>query len=143
MRRPASSELLAWALVGATVGAAAGFVAGEFFGPMARQHVRRMGTPVPPRAGGDGAPLKPRELVRRVRAALDADPDLKALELELLPAGRGAIELHGWVPSRALRTRAVRLVRAVPGLDSLVNCLLVDGEDDPLAPASDLADQTA
>ena len=143
MRRPASSELFAWALVGAAVGAAAGFVVGEFFGPMARQHVRRLGTPLPPRAGGAEAPLKPRELVRVVRAALDADPELKALELEPLPVGRGIIELHGWVPSRALRTRAVRLARAVPGLDTLVNCLLVEGEDDPLAPAGDLADQTA
>ena len=143
MRRPATSELLAWALVGAAVGAAAGLVVGEFFGPMARQHVRRLGTPLPAGRNGDGPPLKPRELVRVVRAALDADPELKALELEPVPAGRGAIELHGWVPSRALRTRAVRLVRAVPGLDTLVNCLLVEGEDDPLAPAGDLADQPA
>jgi hypothetical protein len=143
MHRPASTELLAWALVGAAVGLTLGFVAGEFLGPTARQRAQRLVTPGTRPKGDDAPPLRPRELVRVVRTALARDPELKALDIEPLPVGPGVVELHGWVPSRALRARAVRLVREVPGLDTLVNRLLVEGEDDPLASAGDLADQSA
>ena len=53
------------------------------------------------------------------------------------------VELHGWVPSRGLRARAARAVAAAPGIDTLVNCLLVHGEDDTLLDTPDVADLPA
>ncbi len=57
---------------------------------------------------------------------------------------RGAVELRGWVPTRTIRTAAGRAALAVPGIESVINSILVRGEDD--RPASDqprAADQSA
>jgi len=126
MRRSPASELLAWTLLGAAIGVAAGFVLGEVLGPVDRNQVKDLLT------GGarPGPRLRPAELVRAVRTELRLDSALHPLNLEPLAAGPGIVELHGWVPSRALRTRAVRVASAAPGLDRLINRLLVRGEDD-------------
>jgi len=131
MRRPPASELLAWTLVGTALGVVAGFALGEFLGPVDRRRVRDLLRPGP----RPGPALRPAELVRVVRAALEGDATLRALDLLPIAAGPGAVELHGWVPSRAVRTRAVRAVGAVAGVDRLVDCLLVRGEDDFGTPA--------
>ncbi|HJS46957.1 MAG TPA: BON domain-containing protein, partial [Gemmatimonadales bacterium] len=55
----------------------------------------------------------------------------------------GVVELRGWVASRAARARAARLVADLPGVDAVVNHLLVRGEDDLPAPDLRLADQSA
>jgi len=82
------------------------------------------------------------ETARAARRALLGDAQLSQLGLEPIAVGPGVVELHGWVPSRTLRARASRIVAAVPGIDSLVNCLLVRGEDDASAPL-DVTDQPA
>ncbi len=135
MRRPPASEILAWTLVGTALGVAAGFVLGEFLGPVDRRRVSNLFQP----AQRPTPPLRPAELVRAVQAVLRQDTTLRDLDLRPLPAGPGILELHGWVPSRAARARAARSVGAIAGLERLVNCLLVRGEDDaptPVDPAS-------
>ena len=82
-------------------------------------------------------------LVSSVRAAIRADETLSKLELHPVGVGAGVVELHGWVPSRALRGRAVRLLQAMPGLERLVDCVLVHGEDDAPEHLEDVTDQTA
>ena len=138
--RPSASELFAWSLVGLGLGLVAGVALGGWLGPVRRPP--RMETP-----GDDAvpevAPLKPALAERAVRQALGQDPDLSQLDLRPLAVGAGVVELHGWVPSRALRARAARLAGRVPGIDSLVNCLLVHGEDDAVEPSVDATDQPA
>jgi len=116
-----------WALAGFAVGAAAGWVLGELTGVLSRDRVRRYLGHTPSNASGVEAPQGARE---RIRAALDADADLSRLDLRLVPAGRTAVELHGWVPSRLLRARATRLAATAAGPIRLIDCLLVRGEDD-------------
>jgi hypothetical protein len=56
--------------------------------------------------------------------------------LELMAVGRNALELHGWVPSRRARVRALTAVREIVGPERpLVDRLLVAGEDDLPAPS--------
>lgn len=131
MRRPPASEILAWTLVGTALGVAAGFVLGELLGPVDRHRVRRLFQP-----GQRPVRLRPAELVRAVQAVLRQDAVLRELELRPLSAGAGVLELHGWVPTRAMRTRAARTVGAIAGVERLVNCLLVRGEDDTPVPAT-------
>ena len=57
---------------------------------------------------------------------------------------RGVVELRGWVPSRAARTLAGRTALAVPGIESVINSILVRGEDDQALPEEPRAtDQSA
>ena len=59
-----------------------------------------------------------------------------------LPA-RGDVDTHNLQLARALRTRAMRRAAEVDGIESLINCLLVHGEDDPAEPLLDATDQLA
>jgi hypothetical protein len=61
---------------------------------------------------------------------LAGDPQLAPLALEPIAVSAGRVELHGWVPNRALRARAWRTARLAPGVDQVINCILVHGEDD-------------
>lgn len=141
--RPSASELLAWSLVGATAGLVAGFALGEWLGPMNRQRLAgRLG------ADDDGAdrgpaPTSITETTRRAEVALAHDPTLRGLRLTPIAVSPGVVELHGWVSSRAERAHAARTLAAAPGIESLVNCLLVRGEDDTPDTTPDLADQPA
>lgn len=116
-----------WMVAGFAVGALAGWLAGELTGGLTRQRMNQYVSGLRRPATDREAPATPRE---RVRAALDADPDLRRLALEVIPAGRGAVELHGWVPSRTLRARATRLAATAAGATRLIDSLLVRGEDD-------------
>ena len=116
-----------WALSAFVVGAVAGWMLGEKTGGVSRArvrsylHARKASRPDP------DAPASPRG---RVRAALDGDPELALLDVIVIPAGRSAVELHGWVPSRRLRARATRLAATAAAPLRLVDSLLVRGEDD-------------
>src|SRR5512143_1574084 len=132
--RPATSELLAWSLVGLGLGVVVGFALGGWLGPRPR------------RPGAEEervSPLRPVEASRAVRRTLAAEETLGPLGLEAIGVSPGVVELHGWVPTRNLRARAARLAAATPGIESLVNCLLVRGEDDADEPALDATDQPA
>ena len=45
-----------------------------------------------------------------------------------------AVELRGWVPTRAARALAARVACAVPGIERVINSILVRGEDDAGSP---------
>ena len=108
--------------LGLAAGALAGFLLGELWGPTASRAIR---TPKrTPRTGSAAA------LVDAAHLALGADEAVAASNLRVVPLGRSAIELHGWVPNRATRARAIRHVREALPEASVIDCLLVRGEDD-------------
>jgi hypothetical protein len=140
-RRPSGSELFAWSLVGAGLGLVTGFVLGELLGS------RKL--PIPPRWGSvpRGKLVARREgppaAASLARAALRSDDQLHDLALETVGVSPGVVEIHGWVPSRNLRARAIRVVHALPGIERVVDCILVHGEDDVPEDVEDLTDRPA
>ncbi len=127
-----------WLVAGATLGVAAGLVIGAELAHIdrssLRRALRRFRTPTEP-------PVPPGLPVRAAREALVSQPRLAGLSLQVLPVRPGTVELHGWVSSRDQRTLAVRTVRAIAGIENVIDCLLVRGEDDlggiPAAPADE------
>ena len=117
---PAAAGAIA---AGLAVGATLGFLLGELFGPTASRVIRTR------RATPDDAPSAA-SLVDLALTALDADLPLRAARLDVVPVGRQAIEIHGWVDDRRARSRAGRLVADAVAPAKVVNCLLVHGEDD-------------
>ena len=126
--------LLAWSMGGAVLGLAAGLVVSETLGEVgpARMKglVRQRRRPAPARTG---------QLARLVRQAMHLDPALSSLSLDALAVSARTVELHGWVNTRAERTRAGRVARGVPGLEGIINCILVHGEDDLNSPEDSTA----
>ena len=86
--------------IGLAVGATLGFLLGEWLGPVAARVVPR-------RAEPDRTPSMA-ELVGDAQSVLVADVQLREWQLDVVPVGRGRIELRGWVGSRAARTRSPR-----------------------------------
>jgi len=126
--------LLGWSVGGAALGLAAGLIVNETLGELGPARikglVRKRRRPAPARTG---------QLARLVRQALRLDPALAHLTLDALAVSARTVELHGWVGTRAERTRAARVARGVPGLDTIINCLLVHGEDDFNSPEDSTA----
>ncbi len=134
-RRPAvdPSTVALGAAAGFAAGALLGFVLGEMAGPVYR-------APRPNAVRGDRAVS---QRVQTAQRALDDDLLLHDAHLEVVPAGRGRLELHGWVPDRPARARAGRLAaEAVPDR-TVINCVLVHGEDDVDTEGDDDADSDA
>lgn len=134
-------EVLIWAVLGVGTGLVAGFALSEWVGNVNRVRVgrvaQRLREPAPTR-------LTTAASARAVAVALKAEPRLAGLGLEPMAVARGVVELRGWVPSRVLRTLAGRTALAVPGIESVINSILVRGEDDQSPPASSqAADQSA
>ena len=133
-------EVLGWSLAGLTAGAMGGLVLAAWFGRGSGRRIRRVinqwRPPAPP-ARNIGTPA------RDTQSALDAS-DLHPFRIEVVGVMPGVVELHGWVPSRAIRARAARVAAQVPGIERVVNCILVRGEDDKNAKISrPIADQSA
>lgn len=126
--------LLGWSIGAAALGLVAGLIVNETLGEVGPARikglVRKHRHPAPARTG---------QLARLVRQALRADSALAHLTLDALPVSAGIVELHGWVSTRAERTRAGRIARVVPGLETLINCILVHGEDDFNSPEDSTA----
>jgi hypothetical protein len=121
-------QVVTWATVGAAGGLVVGFMLAEWLGdvnaPRVRRAARRIRQAPPPPI------LSPAGAARATAAALAADPELGPLGLQVTLVSRGTVELHGWVHSRAQRARAARLARGVAGVESVINSILVRGEDD-------------
>jgi hypothetical protein len=139
--RLSGTEILAWATLGVGAGLAAGFVLGEWTGGVnparVRGAARRLRDRVPLR-------LTPAASVRAVESAIGAEPRLAGLAIEIVSFSRGVVELRGWVPTRIARAVAGRTALAAPGIDSVINSILVHGEDDQaLRKAPRATDQSA
>ncbi len=121
-------ELALWATVVFGLGTAAGFVLGELVGGVSSESITSL-----VRRWRGTAP-SPSEVTSQtagqVRRALTNDSVLQDLELEVLPAGRGSLELHGWALNRTQRARAIRVATSAAGAFDIVNSILVRGEDD-------------
>jgi hypothetical protein len=123
-----NGAVIGWGALGLVAGLVAGTALGAWAGGVNRERVRRATRrlTVPAPAG----PRTAAAAARDAQQSLDAEPALAGLGLEAVPAGPGAVELRGWVSSRILRARAARTVRGVAGIESVVNRILVRGEDD-------------
>lgn len=76
----------------------------------------------------DGVPL----LEERVLEAFNNDPILAERAIDIGTMGEGIIELAGWVDSDDEAEHAMTLARGVPGVETVVNRLLVDDEEHQL-----------
>jgi osmotically-inducible protein OsmY len=134
-------EVLLWTALGVGGGLLAAMALSEWVGDVNRGRVQRVADRL--RESGP-ARLTVSASVQAVQVALGADPRLTGLSIEARAVSRGAVELRGWVPSRSLRTAAGRTALAVPGIESVINSILVRGEDDRPSPDQPrAADQSA
>ena len=74
---------------------------------------------------GDDVPL----LEERVLEAFNNDPILAERAIDIGAMGSGVIELAGWVDNDEEAEHAMTLARGVPGVDTVVNRLLIDEEE--------------
>ena len=134
-------EVVLWTALGVGGGLLAAIALSEWIGEVNAGRVRRVADKL---RENEPTRLTASASVRAVEVALGADPRLANLTIEAREVGRGAVELRGWVPSRSVRTIAGRTALAVPGIESVINSILVRGEDDRSSPDRPrAADQSA
>jgi BON domain len=133
-------QVFLWTTFGVGTGLLAGFALSEWVGDVNRTRFRRAA-----RRLGQSAPARvtPAASARTVDAAIQADPKLSRHSIEVIAVSRGTIELRGWVTDRATRARAARVAYAVPGIETVINSILVRGEDDSHSGGTRVADQSA
>ena len=68
-------------------------------------------------------------LEERVLEAFNNDPILAERAIDIGSIGRGVVELAGWVDSDSEAEHAMTVARGVPGVETGVNRLLVDDEE--------------
>ncbi len=115
-------------VAGLSLGFAAGFLLRGVVGGIDRGRLRTLRQEI----RGEFPTGRPaaRMAVAAVMSALAGDAALAGISFEVVPVRAGHVELHGWVPTRAARARAIRIaVTAAPGID-VTNRLSVRGEDD-------------
>ena len=135
------AQIVLWTTFGVGTGLLAGFVLSEWMGGVTRPRMQRVARRLGQAAHGR---LTPAASARAVDAALHAEPRLAGFSIEVVAVSRGTVELRGWVTDRATRTLAARVARAVAGIDTVINSILVRGEDDRIIPDSKRAnDQSA
>jgi BON domain len=134
------TQIFLWTTLGMGTGLVAGFALSEWVGGVNRTRfrraARRLGHTVPAR-------VTPAASARAVDAAIRAEPRLTRFTIEVTAVSRGTVELRGWVTDRGSRTLAARVARAVPGVDSVINSILVRGEDDSYSGGTRVTDQSA
>ena len=134
-------EIVLWSGLGIGVGLVGGFALSEWVGDVNRSRVSGVARRL---RGGSPSRLTTSATARAVAAALDAEPRLAGLGIQVLAMARGVVELRGWVPTRAARTIAGRTALAAPRIESVINSLQVRGEDDRRsAEGSRATDQSA
>ena len=120
----------------AVAGFALGFVGGAVLGgSVGDVHADRVKQALG-RLSRSGRHPSPEQLEHAVRDALRADEATRDLDLEVHAAGEGLIELTGAVTDALARRAAGDVARAVPGVDVVVNRILLKGSDLPPTPAT-------
>ena len=134
------AQILLWTTFGVGTGLVAGFALSEWVGGVNpkrfRRAAERLGQTARSRVTAAGA-------ARAVDGALRAEPRLAGFSIEVTAVGRGTVELRGWVTTRGARTLAARVACAVPGIDTVINSILVRGEDDSFPGGKRVTDQSA
>lgn len=141
MRRDelSGTQILLWTTFGVGTGLLAGFALSEWVGGVNRTRFRRAARSI----GHTGpARVTAAASARAVDAAIRSQPRLANFSIEVTAVSRGAVELRGWVTDRGSRALAARVASAVPGVDTVINSILVRGEDDSF-PGPGVADQSA
>jgi hypothetical protein len=135
------AQIVLWTTVGVGTGLLAGFALSEWVGGVSRPRMQRVA-----RRLGQAAPVRLTSAAsaRAVDTALHAEPRLASFNIEVVAISRGTVELRGWVSDRAARTLAARVACAVAGIDTVINSILVRGEDDRIIPGGKrVTDQSA
>lgn len=135
------TKLLLWTTLGVGTGLVAGFALSEVVGGVNQKRFRRaaksLGHPEPVHHTSAAS-------ARAVESALSSEARLSGCQLVVVPISPRSVELRGWVGDRAARTTAVRIACAVPGVETVINSILVRGEDDKVIPDSKrVTDQSA
>jgi BON domain len=134
------TQIFLWTTLGVGTGLVAGFALSEWVGGVNRTRfrraARRLGQHTPARVTAAAS-------ARAVEAAIQGEPRLAGLSIEAIAVSRGTVELRGWVKDRGSRTLAARIARAVAGIDSVINSILVRGEDDSFPGSTRVTDQSA
>jgi BON domain-containing protein len=140
-KRLSATQILLWSTFGVGTGLLAGLALGEWVGGVNRTRVRR----VTQRLGSSvGLHHTSAASARAVETALGSEKRLAGCTLEVVPISRNSVELRGWVGDRAARTVAARVACAVPGVETVINSILVRGEDDRVIPGGKrVTDQSA
>ena len=141
MRRDELSgpQIFLWTTIGVGAGLVAGFALSEWVGGVNRTRFRRVA-----RSMGSGpSRVTAAASARAVETAIRAQPRLANFTIEVMAVSRGTVELRGWVTDRGSRTLAARIARAVPGVDNVINSILVRGEDDSFPGGKRVTDQSA
>ena len=134
------TQIFLWTTFGVGTGLLAGFALSEWVGGVNptrfRRAAQRLGQSVPAR-------VSPAASARAVDAALHAEPRLAGFAIEVVGVSRGTVELRGWVTSRGSRALAARIACAVAGIETVINSILVRGEDDSYPGGKRVTDQSA
>jgi uncharacterized membrane protein len=134
-------ETLLWGSLGIFTGLVAGIVVSEWIGDVNRPRIRRVAARLQ-----QPAPVSSLTAAARARsagAALQAHAALRDLGLQAVAVSQSTVELRGWVASRSTRALAARVARGVPGVEMIINNILVRGEDDLAVPTDEPSDLLA
>lgn len=140
-KRLSGVQVFLWTSFGVGAGLVTGFALSEWMGGVNQTRVKRAAKSL-----GHTSPVHHTSAAsaRAVEGALAAEARLSGCALEVVPISRSSVELRGWVGDRAARTLAARVARAVTGVESVVNSILVRGEDDRVIPGGKrVTDQSA
>lgn len=140
--RLSPAEIIGWSALGAVTGLALGVTAGALAGDVNRGRIKRGVR----RLREQPAPGLPSAAAaaRAAAAALASHDELGPLGLGVIAVSPSTVELRGWVPSRPIRAAAARIAGSVPGVERVINSILVRGEDDrPIPEGSAPGNQTA
>jgi len=120
------------ATAGFLIGLAAGIAMGGFAGDLHRDRFRHV---VRRFRGQTTDPDRdPAELAREVRAELKSAQETRAAKVDVHAVGPGLLELTGTAPDANTRLAAGELARFHPGVEVVVNRILVPGSDLPPRP---------
>lgn len=75
---------------------------------------------------GAGQAMDDSAITARAKGALQADPELNAFKIDVSTSD-GVVKLKGDIKSLALRRKAEALVKAVPGVKSIDNQMIITG----------------
>ena len=134
------TQIFLWTTFGVGTGLVAGFALSEWVGGVNRTRFRRAAHRI---GHSEPARVTPAASARAVGAAIHGEPRLGRFTIEVMAVSRGTVELRGWVTDRGSRTLAARVACAVPGIDTVINSILVRGEDDSFPGGKRVTDQSA